>query len=201
MGEVERKVDMLISGIKTPKKKTRGRVATLATTMLIAIALLAGASLINVYYVQTGTVDITSLITITEPDGVTTHDAGWTESITIGGGENPVFYEGTTYIHPGDSKYYTITNNADTMKNVYYDIVVTEMLSDGITTGDGLGLTVELVCVGGADIADGQIYLGNGDNGDPDYANFEIHVTAAEHINAASTYTYTITMDWYPPIP
>jgi len=192
MGEVERKVDMLISGMKTPQKKTRSRVVTIATSILIAIALIAGASLISVYYVQTGTVDVTSLITIKDPLGET-HDAGWTETETIGGTGDPVFYEDSKYIS-GIYKIAYVDRNPeppdDPLITVYINIVVTE---DGTEIdNDGTqGLTVEVVGVGGVIVAGGQITMEPGT-----YTDFEIHVTTSLNINAASTYGYTITMGW-----
>jgi len=187
MGEVERKVDMLISGMKTPKKKTRSRVVTIATTLIIASVLIATASLINVYYVQTGTVDVTSLITVNG------HDAEWEEGITIGGELDPVFYEGTTYI----SDPYTIAYaNPDPLNppptiTVYFHITVTEN-GESINNGDGL-----LVEVWDGDPSNSITQILDFAPGDD--RTFTIHVTAMDRINAASTYGYTIKIDWNPP--
>ena len=200
MNEIERKVDMLISGKTIPRKKTRSRIVTLATTMLIAIALIAGASLIDVYYVQTGTIgDVKSAITITEPDGITVHDTPWIEEVTLSG----TIQAGASvpYIYPppipdpsGDPipQYYTITSNADTMIDVFIHVEVTEILSDGVTLGDGLGLTVEVWDLTETNYVDQFVFNGNGDL---QSADFQIHVTADPLIDASSTYGYTITMD------
>ena len=204
MGEVERKVDMLISGIEIPKKKTRSRVVTLATTLIIASVLIASASLINVYYVQTGTVDVTSLITIEDPTGEV-HDAGWEESVTIGGIGDPIFYEGTT----GISDTYTITyvnllrDPPDPTIDVYFHITITEELitdTPGTPTGECAGLDVDIYNV--EDLVNPINTNGHGQIlgfAPGDSVVFEIHVTAMDRINAASTYVYTIKIDWNNP--
>ena len=190
MGEVERKVDMLISGIEIPKKKTRSRVVTLATTLIIASVLIASASLINVYYVQTGTVDVTSLLTITDPLDVT-HDAGWEESVTIGGTGEAVFYEGTTDI----SEPYTIAYAGDELTTVYIHITITEELitdTPGVPTGDCEGLTVEVINDDGLAT---QFIFDPAEDPPIMSHTFTIHVTADPLIDASSTYGYIITMD------
>lgn len=178
---IEEKVDLLISGMKLPRKRTRRRVATMTGSILLSIALIAGASLVGFYYVQTGEIDVTSLITI---DG---NDAGWEEGITIGGELDPIFYAGTTYTSDTHTIAYANTGS-NVATTVHIHITVTEN-GELITNGDD-GLLVEVVGVGGEPI-NSQILMPPGT-----YADFEIQVTADEHINAASTYGYTITMDW-----
>jgi len=198
--EIERKVDFLTSGMKLPRKRTRRRVAGIATTLLIAVALIASASLINFYYVQTGTVNVESAIILTGPDGNIVIPSE--ESISIGG-DGLFLAGGTEIISP-----YTIELKVDSipMITVYFHIVVTEdgaVIDNGLGDPDGDGLLIEIWDItdpivpinlmknGGAQIED----LGPGVSNSRD---FEIRITAAENINTVSTYGYTITMDWIP---
>jgi len=198
INEIEREVDRITSGMKLPSKRTRRRVATIATTMLIISAFIVSASLMTYYYEQTATVDVKSFITITDPDLID-HEATWDEPlITIPASGN--FYPGETYIIPGDSKFYTITLDSNYPESklpmtVYIHIEVKEngdIINNGLYP-DGDGLLVEVVSVGDGAGINGQIIF---DTLTPKYANFEIRITADELINAASTYGYTITMDW-----
>lgn len=181
MNEIERKVDMLISGMKLPPKKARRRVAGIATSLLLAIALIAGASLFTAYYTQIGEVNVESIVTITDPLGGI-HDAGWTESVTIGG-EGDEFYpdDPPEIIGP-----YTIVLNADGPLDAIFGIAVTEDDGTGPVTCNE-GLTVE-ICQDGYPVSQINDLM----SGFPE--TFEIHVTADKFIDTTMIYAYTITM-------
>ena len=194
ISKIERKVDLLVSGIVLPKKRTRRRVTAVVVSVLIAMTLIASASYLSYYYELTGEIDVTSYLTITDPDG-NVHDTGWSESETIGGDGDSVFYEGTEYI----SGEYTLNNNhPETAITVYFHFVVTE---DGtaIPNDETQGLKVEVYNDAGpindaSPFDEGQITILSGG-----FHIFTIHVTADLNINAASTYGYTITIDWNNP--
>jgi len=196
LDEIERKVDILISGMKIPPKKTRRRVVGIATSLMMAMALIASASLIGYYYIQTGTVNVESAIILTGPDGNIVIPSE--ESVTIGTTEEPFLAGATNTIGP-----YTIELKVDSLPQitVYFHIEVTEdgnVIDNGLGDPDGDGLLVEVY-----DITDSvpikitqikDLLPGSSNSRD-----FEIRITAAENINTVNTYGYTITMDWIEP--
>lgn len=187
MNEIERKVDMLISGMKIPKRTSR--IATIVTSLLIAMTLIASASLISFYYEQTAeNIDIECAITITDPD-LAEHDTPWEDTVTLG-----TIYAGDTYIYPEENKYYTITNNinAQSAVTVYIHVDVTETPLGGSQGPCTEGLTVKVYNNGVID----QITLEPGTS-----ETFTIHIMADQAIDHTSTYGYTITMDWNQPAP
>lgn len=191
ISEIERKVDILTRGMKIPPKKTRRRVATIAASLLIAMTLIASASLITYYYEQTAeNIDIECAITITDIDGTTVYDTPWQDTATIG-----TMYAGETYIYPGGTDFYTIVYANPTgitlpTITINFNIDITET-PDPAPAIEGEGLTVEVWDVTEippkaitqiTDFAPGQS------------VKFEIHVTADAAIDHTSTYGYTITM-------
>lgn len=184
MGEIERKVDMLISGIVLPRKRTRRRVATIVTTVLIAMTLIAGASLISFYYKQTAeNIDVKCAVTITDRSNVV-HETPWEETIT---GEFVDFYA-TETVTIGT---YTAALNADADHDVtlYIHVDVTETPVPVPPAVEGEGLTVVVYDITNSGYVD-QIVLGPGTS-----VEFKIEVTAHEAINHTSTYGYNLIMD------
>ena len=199
ISEIERKVDLLVSGIVLPKKRTRRRVTAVVASVLIAMTLIASASIMTYYYQQKATgIDVKSAITIT-PSGGTPQETPWQEGVTLSG---TIQAGGDYYTYP-EVGYYTITNNANTGTTAYFDIEVTETLYsdppvDPPVLGDGEGLLVEVwdvtetepvtLMTEGTDW-DGQILLLAGQS-----VKFEIRITADPLIDASSTYGYSIEM-------
>lgn len=156
------------------KKKVIGVV----TSCLLAMALIAGASLIGFYYKQSATVQIEPLVIITAPDG-TEYGAGWEETIEIGA--DGLFLA-------GDSEtigLYTILLKQNGLLDltIYIDIAITE--DEEICTG---GLIVQVRDINNNPQTQFTLL--------PDIPQqFTIYIETNPLIDTTKTYGYTITMD------